>query len=71
MSVDLHVDVRPHHQCTTKKVVSILCVNEHGKFKNFFLGYGMYRQNTTIGIDHMIFFAPCGCECFTITLARA
>ena len=41
--VDLHVDVRPHHQCTTKKVVYILCVNEHSKFKNFFFGYGMYR----------------------------
>ena len=39
--------------------------------KELFLGCGIYRCNTTVGIEHMIFFAPCGCDSFAITLARA
>ena len=37
--------------------------------KEFFLGYSTCRCNTTIGIEHTIFFAPCGYEYFAITPA--
>ena len=28
---DRHIDVRPQHQCTTKREVSIQCIDEFGK----------------------------------------
>ena len=43
VSLDLHVDVRTHHQCTTKKVCPFYVLMNMVSLRIFFLGYGMYR----------------------------
>lgn len=68
-----HIDIRPSHQCETRKENIIQVLDDYGRLLHVYeiTSYVLIICTFCVGIEHKLSFVSCNCEPVSVTLARA